>query len=189
MKKTNSKKMLLTTVVAVITVLFAFAAIGTSVVGPGVVPPPPPPPEPTPEPSDLSVYVDIKPGSCPNPVNVRSGGVLPVAVLGTEEFDVAGIDVSTIRLTRGDAGVAPIRYSYEDVATPYEGVEACGCHELTGDGYTDLTLKFDRQELVETLGLTDEAGKTIPLTVTGSLLDGTVIEGSDCIWVLAKGKE
>lgn len=188
MKRTNTNKMLLTTVVAVITVLFAFAAIGTSLVGPGVVPPPPPPPEPT----DLSVSVDIKPGSCPNPVNVRSGGVLPVAVLGTGEFDVAGIDVSTIRLTREgyeEVGVAPIRYSYEDVATPYEGAEACGCHELTGDGYTDLTLKFDRQELVETLGLTDEAGKTIPLTVTGSLLDGTVIEGSDCIWVLAKGKK
>ncbi|MFV9676997.1 MAG: hypothetical protein ACNYVW_05020 [Methanosarcinales archaeon] len=187
MKKANTNKMLLATVVAVITVLFGFAAVGTSVVGPGVVPPPPP--EPTPEPEYLSVYVDIKPGSCPNPLNVKSGGVLPVAVLGTGEFDVAGIDVSTIRLTLGDAGVAPIRYSYEDVATPYEGAETCGCHELTGDGYTDLTLKFDRQELVETLELTDEAGTTIPVTVAGSLLDGTVIEGSDCIWVLAKGKK
>ncbi len=115
--------------------------------------------------------------------------MLPVAVLGTGEFDVAGIDVSTIRLTRGDVGVAPIRWCYEDVATPYTGAAACGCHELTGDGYTDLTLKFDRQELVETLELIDEAGKTIPVTVTGCLLDGTVIEGSDCIWVLAKGKK
>lgn len=187
MKKTNTKKMLLTTVVAVITVVFAFATVGTSVVGPGVVPPPPPPP---PEPEYLSAYVDIKPGSCPNPLNVKSGGVLPVAVLGTGEFEVAGIDVSTIRLTREGAGeVAPIRWCYEDVATPYEGAEACGCHELTGDGYTDLTLKFDRQELIETLGLRAEAGNTIPLTVTGTLGDGTVIEGSDCIWVLEKGKK
>ena len=186
MKRTNT--MLLTTAIVV---LFAFAAAGTSVVGIGVLPPPEPP-EPTPEPSDLSVYVDIKLGSCPNPLNVKSGGVLPVAVLGTGEFDVAEVDVSTIRLTREgyeEVGVAPIRYSYEDVATLYEGAETCGCHELTGDGYTDLTLKFDRQELVETLELTDEAGKTIPLSVTGSLLDGTVIEGSDCIWVLAKGKK
>lgn len=177
MKKTNT--MLLTTAIVV---LFAFAAAGTSVVGIGVLPPP--------EPSDLSAYVDIKPGSCPNPLNVKSGGVLPVAVLSTEDFDVAGIDVSTIRITREGAGeVAPIRWCYEDVATPYDGVEACGCHELTGDTYTDLTLKFDRQELVETLELRAEAGKTIPLTVTGALLDGTVIEGSDCIWVLAKGKK
>ncbi len=187
MKKPNTKKMLLTTVVAVVTVVFGFAAIGTSVVGPGIVPPPPPPP---PEPEDLSAYVDIKPGSCPNPLNVKSGGVLPVAVLGTGEFDVAGIDVSTIRLTREGAGeVAPIRWCYEDVATPYNGTDACGCHELTGDGYTDLTLKFDRQELIETLGLSVEAGNTIPLTVTGTLGDGTVIEGSDCIWVLEKGKK
>jgi hypothetical protein len=182
MSKLNRKKMLLTTVVAVITVVFGFAAVGTSFV-PGLDP------GLDPVVSD-QVYVDIKPGSCPNPLNVKSGGVLPVAVLGTGEFDVASINVSTIRLTREDAGeVAPIRWCYEDVATPYEGAEACGCHELTGDSYTDLTLKFDRQELVETLGLRAEAGNTIPLTVTGALLDGTVIEGSDCIWVLAKGKK
>ena len=186
MKKTNAKKMLLTTVIAVITVVLAFATVGTSsVVGPGIIPPPPP------EPGYLSAYVDIKPGSCPNPLNVNSGGVLPVAVLGTEDFDVADIDVSTIRLTRAGSagGVAPVRWSYEDVATPYTETDACGCHELTGDGYTDLTLKFDRQELVEVLELTDEAGATITLTVTGALQDGTAIEGSDCIWVLAKGKK
>ena len=34
------------------------------------------------------VPIDIKPQSCPNPLNVNSKGVLPVAILGTDTFDV-----------------------------------------------------------------------------------------------------
>ena len=138
---------------------------------------------------EIPVDVDIKPGSCPNPLNLKSKGVLPVAVLGTEDFDVTTIDPETISLTREgfeDVGVAPIRWSYEDVATPFEG-ELCDCHDLNGDGILDLTLKFDTQELVETLGLSGEAGDTTRLTLTGNLKEeegGTPIEGEDCIWVL-----
>ncbi|MHC4648611.1 MAG: hypothetical protein ACYTBJ_24405, partial [Planctomycetota bacterium] len=39
----------------------------------------------------VQVAVDIKPGSCPNPLNLASRGVLPVAVLGSEDFDVSSI--------------------------------------------------------------------------------------------------
>jgi len=34
------------------------------------------------------VDVDIQPGSCPNSWNRKGNGVLPVAILGTEDFDV-----------------------------------------------------------------------------------------------------
>jgi hypothetical protein len=44
------------------------------------------------------IYIDIKPQSFPNPLNVKSKGVLPVAILGTEDFDVSEIDVSSILL-------------------------------------------------------------------------------------------
>ncbi len=57
---------------------------------------------------------DIKPGSCPNPLNVKSNGVLPVAILGTATFDVNDIDVSTLEIN----GVSPIKSSIEDVAAP-----------------------------------------------------------------------
>lgn len=43
------------------------------------------------------VPIDIKPQSCPNPINVKSRGVLPVAILGTAEFDVTTIDPASIR--------------------------------------------------------------------------------------------
>ena len=42
--------------------------------------------------SIVEVGVDIKPGSCPNPFNTKSKGVLPVAVLGTKDLDVTTVD-------------------------------------------------------------------------------------------------
>ena len=139
------------------------------------------------EESSSKVYVDIRPGTCPNPVNTRSKGVLPVAVLGTETFDVNRIDPGTIRLSREgvDGEVVPTRSGYEDVATLFEG-DLCGCHKLKGDGNTDLALKFDIQELVRALRLKEVAGVTVTLTVTGNLKEefgGTPFQGQDCIQV------
>lgn len=146
----------------------------------------------SPPPPVIEVYVDIKPGSCPNPFNLKDKGVLPVAVLGTNDFDVTTIDPATILLTREgyDVGVSPLRWAYEDVATPYTG-EPGGCHALKGDGHLDLTLKFESQMVKTTLGLAAEAGNTIPLLITGNLKEeagGTAIEGSDYVRVLATGK-
>ena len=139
----------------------------------------------------ISVHFDIKPGSCPNPLNVKSKGVLPVAILGTEDFDVHTIDPATVRLTlngNGDGAVAPLRWAYEDVATPFEG-ELCDCHDYNGDGYMDMTFKFKTQEIVETLGLSSYSGETIPLAIIGDLMEdygGTPIYGQDCVWILEK---
>ena len=134
----------------------------------------------------ILVDIDIKPGACPNPLNLMNKGVLLVAVLGTAEFDVTTIDPETILLNRNCEEVAPIRWSYEDVATPFTG-ELCDCHDLNGDGYMDLTLKFDTQELVSNLKLDEAAGATVPLVLTGNLNGencGTPIRGKDCIRVL-----
>ena len=134
-------------------------------------------------PITVDVPVDIKPGSCPNPVNTRSRGVLPVAVLGTEDFDVTMIDPESIELN----GVSPIRWALEDVATPYEPyigkLDAYDCHELGPDGYQDLTLKFNKQEIVETLGEVEDRD-VIFLPLTGELEDGTLINGEDVIIVI-----
>src|SRR5438132_963056 len=63
----------------------------------------------------ITIAIDIKPKSCPNPLNTNDQGVLPVAILGTDSFDVTKVDVSTIKL----AGVSPVRSALEDVATPF----------------------------------------------------------------------
>jgi len=137
--------------------------------------------------------IDIKPQSCPNPLNLNSKGVLPVAVLGTGDFNVYDIDPTTILLSREDhEGIAPIRWNYEDVATPFGG-ELCDCHDLDGDGYLDLTLEFNTKDLIEAQGLGEcERDEMISLTITGNLYDeagGTQIQGSDCIKVLKPEKK
>jgi hypothetical protein len=127
------------------------------------------------------VAIDIKPGSCPNPLNVASGGVLPVAILGSQDFDVTRIDVAPTRL----AGAAPVRSSYEDVAAPAADGSECECATEGPDGYIDLTLKFKTQQIVNSLGEPGD-GETPVLTLTGVLTDGTPIEGTDCIVVGGK---
>lgn len=142
------------------------------------------------------VAVDIKPTSCPNPLNVRSRGVLPVAILGSEDFDVDTIDVASIFLV----GVGPIRSNYEDVATLASDGNECECITEGPDGHIDLTFKFKTQELVEELvNEYDElvVGEELILTLRGALYDETLIEGTDCIrlvgnvskWLAAKDSD
>ena len=151
---------------------------------------PPDPPDPPIILPDIPVSVDIKPGSCPNPINLKAKGVFPVAVLGSDEFDVTDIDPSTIRMGRlgVEEVVEPLRSAYEDVATPFTG-DLCNCHDLNGDGYFDLTLKFKTQLLVDKLNLSEVAGKTIPFSLTGQLTEaagGIPIIGEDCVSILLK---
>jgi hypothetical protein len=56
------------------------------------------------EPPVLDVDVDVRPGNARNPVNPLSRGVVPVAILGDEEFDVR--DVNPASLACGEAPVA-----------------------------------------------------------------------------------
>ncbi len=73
---------------------------------------------------------------------------------------------------------------FEDVATPFNG-ELCDCHELTGDGIDDLSMKFKSQEVVAALELNDlPPGAPVELCVGGELLDGTEFEACDCIRIV-----
>jgi hypothetical protein len=135
-------------------------------------------------------YLDIKPGSCPNPLNVKNldedprnpksnrGGVLPVAVYGTEDFDVAELDVSTLQLE----GVPALRHSMEDVGGPTERASECDCAATEADGHVDLTLKFKKSDVARALGDVYD-GDVVPLTLTGQLLDGTPWASSDCVLI------
>ncbi|MHC4388227.1 MAG: PKD domain-containing protein [Planctomycetota bacterium] len=133
----------------------------------------------------LAVAVDIKPTSCPNPMNIKSSGVLRAAILGTEDVDVTDIDATSILL----AGVGVVRSSYEDVATPVADSNDCNCTTVGPDGLLDLTLKFKAQDIVEELLRTEGElvdGEMFMLELTGVLYGERPIEGADC--VLIKGK-
>ncbi|MHC4477295.1 MAG: hypothetical protein ACYTEL_16735 [Planctomycetota bacterium] len=147
----------------------------------------------------MLIDLDIKPGSCPNPFNLGSRGVLPVAVLGTAEFDVNSIDPASVRL----AGVPALRSSLEDVAAPVTDANECDCNQPGPDGHADLTLKFKTPEIVDAIafmvgegeyGILDSEPVVLVLTITAKLYDGTPIEGADCVvlvgrvpaWIAAK---
>lgn len=140
--------------------------------------------------SEIPVFFDIKPTSCPNPLNRKSNGVLPVAILGTEDFDVTTIDPLTIRLSldgNRDGGVAPLRSDFEDVATPLIEGDECECHDLGPDDYMDLTLKFSTQDLVAMNLSSYAVGEVVPLILTGNLLESagdTPIIGRDCVLIV-----
>jgi hypothetical protein len=127
------------------------------------------------------VPVDVKPGSCPNPLQLKSKGVLPVAILGTDTVDVGQIDPATVRL----AGVSPLRWSVEDVAAPFypfTGKSDCvlDCTEAGPDGYLDLSLKFNLQEVVAALGPVT-GGQCLVLPLTANQFDGEAITGEDVV--------
>jgi len=129
------------------------------------------------EKNNVDVVLDIRPGSCSNPINGNSAhgqgkAVLPVAIMGTADFDVHDIDLATVTLN----GTSPVRWHYEDVgAPPDDPDDDCACSEAGPDGYTDLTLKFYSAEVVASLG-----GDNV-VRVEGQLHDGTSIAGHDCV--------
>ena len=88
-----------------------------------ILPPPPPPTGPA---------CDVKPGSDVNPINTRSRGVIPVAILGSSSFDVNEIDPSTVAFG-------------PDAASPAHKV---GVHydDVDQDGVLDALFHFRTQE-------------------------------------------
>jgi hypothetical protein len=144
-------------------------------------------------PPAIPVAFDIKPQSCPNPLNTKDKGRLPVAILGSETFDVTQIDPTSIRLEHL-SGVSPVTWALEDTATPYEpytGKEGIyDCTEAGPDGYLDLVVMFDTQEVVAALGEVSD-GDVLVLHLTGNLMpeySGTPIAGEDVVRIVKKGK-
>ncbi len=101
--------------------------------------------------------IDIKPGNDHNPINPFAKGVIPVAILGSETFDVRDVDVS--KLAFGPAG-----------AEPAHGV---GGHlgDVNDDGLTDLLSHYRTQE-------TGIAKGDSEACLTGQTLDGALF--GDC---------
>jgi hypothetical protein len=115
----------------------------------------------------LAVQIDIKPGGSNNPINLKSKGNIPVAILSTMSFDATLVDPLTVCF--GDA---------ED-ASQRDCTEAHGMghpEDVNGDGIMDLVLHFNTQET----GI--DAGDT-QACLTGMTNEALAIEGCDAVQV------
>jgi hypothetical protein len=79
---------------------------------------------------------DIKPGSYPNPINLKSNGVVPVALLGSAEVNVGDIDLEFLEFQ--DARPA------HDLFDPQ--VYADHLQDVNQDGYIDLVSHYRAKE-------------------------------------------
>ena len=101
-------------------------------------------------PDNPQLKIDIKPGGNPNNINLRSNGVVPVAVLTTNDFDASSIDPTTVEF----AGAEPVRSTLEDVDE---------------DGDLDMLFHFKTQDLVDLHENSTEATLTATLTDTSTM--------------------
>ncbi len=105
-----------------------------------------------------TVTIDIQPGEEPNSINLRSSGVVPVAILSSEGFDATNVNPATVRL----AG-APVRS---------QGTSSF--LDVNGDGLIDLLVQIET-ELLELEADATEA------TLEGQTFDGFNIAGTDSV--------
>jgi len=117
-------------------------------------------------PSVIEVGVDIKPGSDPNTINLGSNGKVPVAILGSADFDATTVDPYSVTL----AGASVLLKG--KAQTPMASVE-----DVNEDGYDDLVVHVD----TEALELSED--DTIAI-LEGETDDDTPIIGEDTIRVV-----
>lgn len=112
----------------------------------------------------LTVVIDIKPGELPNPINPRSSGTTPVAVLSTERFDAAAqLDMSSLRF--GHSG------------SESSLVGCAPAQDVNRDGRLDVLCRFSTQRAGFQTG--DVQG-----VLTGTTIGGTSIRGTDSVVIV-----
>jgi hypothetical protein len=104
------------------------------------------------------IAIDIKHGSDTNSVNPKSKVVIPVAVLGSTDFDAMQVDLTKVAF--GPGGAKPAHNGHVE--------------DVNEDGFMDMMFHFRTQESEIICGDTEA-------TLTGELYDGTQVAGTDTV--------
>lgn len=121
----------------------------------------------------IKVDIDIKPEDARTRINPHARGVIPVAVLRTDDFDpVEQIDVSTLRFGPPDVVDAG------GGATPEHDGHV---EDVDGDDDDDLVLHFPTAD-------TGFDGDERNGKLVGETADGTILSGSESVELVGRGK-
>ena len=115
----------------------------------------------------IPAFIDIKPGSYPNSIKLDSHGLIPVAILSSEEFDATNVDPETVELA--GAGITVRGKSNKFMAHE---------EDVNGDGLLDLVVQVETENLDP--GLFQDG----IVILTGETYDGQCIEGIDEITIV-----
>lgn len=126
-------------------------------------------------PEKSPLEVEIKPGSDENPINPTSNGVIPVAVLQTDEFDPTTENVN-------------YRFGAPDVVKDGGGARPThGGHvtDVDGDGHDDLLLHFP----TENTGFDGDADEGHLHWENGHKGAHHGLGGSDTVTIVGRGQD
>ncbi|MFC1714661.1 DUF11 domain-containing protein [Candidatus Poribacteria bacterium] len=115
---------------------------------------------------ELVVEIDIKPGDDSESINVSGNGILPVAILGSPDFDVNDVDPLTVVFGPGEASECHEKGHIEDV---------------NGDGEDDMILHFRKEDAFPQSGDTEAQSADAETCLMGETDDGQAIKGCDTI--------
>lgn len=120
----------------------------------------------TPPPPVTPIIIDIKPGSETNSINLGSAGVIPVAILSTDDFDALTVDPASVSLAGASVRLAGKSDKY-----------LCHQEDVNLDGLIDLVCQVYTAQL-----MVDEGDTTAILEA--ETLDGEKLLGEDFIRIV-----
>ncbi len=107
----------------------------------------------------VRVAIDVKPGDTPTIIQPKRQGMLPVAILTTQEFDVARVDPASVQF--GPTGTEAFAFRFASA-------------DVNNDGEEDLLLLFRMQDLKLEC-------RDILLQLRGKTTDGLEIQGEEAV--------
>ena len=113
------------------------------------------------------VEIDIKPGGYPNAINLGSQGLIPVAILSSEEFDATTVNPDTVELAGANVAVRGKGNKY-----------MAHKEDVNGDGLVDLVIQAG------TANLDPDSFQDGSAILTGETYDGMCITGEDEITIV-----
>jgi hypothetical protein len=116
----------------------------------------------------LPIEIDVRPESARTPVQSSSRGVIPVAALGSADFEVRDVDLPTLAF--GPEGAAPAHR------------KSARFHDVNNDGFVDLVSHYR----IKDAGLGSGDGEAC---LTGYRFDGARFEGCEAIDTVPDGRQ